>query len=95
MSDSDLDLRSFETRLADSRAEIDKMRIKAGEAEADAKARYEAELQKLENEQKAAEARLEEMRRSGESDWQGLKGEMERALESLGNGLARVRERLR
>ena len=94
MSDRDLELRDFETRLADSRAEVDKMRIKADEAEADAKARYEAELDKIEREQQAAERKFEEMRRSDDASWQGLKGEFERALESLGDGLRRVREKL-
>lgn len=95
MSDRDLELRNFETRLADSRAEIDKMRIKADEAEASARARYQAELEKLENERKAVEARLEQMRQSGDDRWQGLRGEIERALETLGSGLARAREKLR
>lgn len=95
MTDRDLELKDFETRLADSRAEIDKMRIKADEAEADAKARYEAELDRIEREQEAAERRFEEMRRSDDHSWHGFKEEIERALESLGDGLSRVRDKLR
>ena len=95
MSDRDLELKDFETRLADSRAEIDKMRIKRDEAEADARARYEAELDRIEREQQAAERRFEEMRRSDDESWHGFKEELERALKSLGDGLSKVRERLR
>ena len=95
MSDRDLELKDFETRLADSRAEIDKMRIKADEADADAKARYEAELDRIEREQEAAERRFAEMRDSDDRSRNGFKEELEQALETLGDGLSRVREKLR
>jgi hypothetical protein len=93
MSMKDAYQQKLKARLEEWRAEMDKMRAKAEQAEADAKIEYEAQLRELEERRQEAEAKLEELRQSGDAAWEDMKYGLESAWDSLEQAMRRARER--
>jgi uncharacterized coiled-coil protein SlyX len=76
-------IEKLEAKLAQSGAEIEKLKAKAAEASVDTKMEYQRQIDKLSVKQAAAEKKLEAIKESGAENWEDLKRGMEDALTTL------------
>ncbi len=65
------------------RAKIDQLEGQARKADADARIRYNEQLEDLKAKQSAAEARLEELKTAGDDAWKDLRGGLEDAWRKM------------
>ncbi|WP_351089440.1 coiled coil domain-containing protein [Shewanella sp. S1-49-MNA-CIBAN-0167] len=76
-------------------AEIDKLKAKADNAEADAKIEYYKQIEELRTMQKSANSKLTELKESSDGAWEELKAGMDGAWNSLGNSLKSATSRFK
>jgi len=77
----------IQARLNEWDAEIEKLTAQADEAGADAKIRYEKQVDDLKKRQKEAQLKLDDMRKAGEDAWDDMKAGVEDAWKSLEKGI--------
>lgn len=77
----------LQAQLDEWNAEIEKLKAKADKAEADARIEYYEQIEKLREQQREAQSRLDEFRRAGEDAWEDLKAGIENARDSLGKAV--------
>jgi len=80
-------IQKLQAQLREWDAEIDRMKAKADQAEADMRAQYEAQIKEMQGKQQAAWEKLEEMRQASDSAWEDLKAGMEIARDAFGNAV--------
>lgn len=73
----------MEAQLKEWGAKIDELKAKAEKAEADAKLEYHKRIDGLQAKRNAVEAKLAEVKASGEEAWENLKDGAERAWNEL------------
>ena len=73
----------LEAKLAQSAAEIEKLKAKAAEAKVDARMEYQRQIDKLSVKQTAAQKKLEAIREAGAETWEDLKDSTNDALTTL------------
>jgi chromosome segregation ATPase len=93
MQDKDAYRRKLEARLAQWRAEIDKLEAKAREAGADARIRYETQIEEWRGKEQDARRRLEDLDRASGEAWKDLKAGLEKAWDDLGRAAKTAAER--
>ena len=71
-------------------AELDKLSVKAGQLSADARARYEEQLNAMRADRDAANRKLQDMRAAGESAWQHMRAGTDASWDSMKNALDRA-----
>lgn len=95
MSQRDEYIEKAKARLDQWNAEIDKLKAKADEAEADAKVRYQQQLQELRRHRDEAEKRIKDLQQAGDDAWMDLKTGFDKAWDSIGDAFERARARFR
>jgi hypothetical protein len=70
-------------QLDELNASMTKLEAKAHEAQADARASYQAEMAKLRHQSKLALAKLEEIKASSEEGWDSMVAEMEKVRDAF------------
>jgi hypothetical protein len=95
MSNKDAYQQKLEAKLDEWRAEIDKLRAKGRQADADAQIQLDRQVEDLEKRQEAARRKLEELRSTSEDAWQDLKSGIEKAWDDLGNAVRSAVDRYR
>lgn len=83
MNKKDVYMEKLQKQLDGWKADIEKIKAKAGKADAGAKARYAKHLEELKVKQDAARKKLEELRHSGEGAWEDLKTGIDKAWHEL------------
>jgi len=83
----------LQAKLEEWDAEIAKLKVKAGEVEAAAQTQYKQELEDLQERRKELEAKLEELRQSGEGAWEDIKAGIELSKDSLDQAIRSARAR--
>lgn len=78
---------TIQARLNEWDAQVEKLTAQADEASADAKTRYEKQINDLKEHQKEAQLKLDDMRKSGEDAWKDLKVGVEDAWKRLEKGV--------
>lgn len=73
----------IQARLNEWDAEIEKLKAHADEAGADAKIKYYEHIENLREEQRDAQAKLDELRASSDDAWEDMKAGVESAWNSL------------
>lgn len=76
-------------------AEIDKLKAKAEQAEADAQLEYYKEIEELRTMQETAHKKLDELKEAGDDAWEDLKAGADDALGSLAGALKSATSRFR
>jgi 1,4-alpha-glucan branching enzyme len=76
-------LQKLKEKMHEWNAEIDKLEAKAGQIKVDAKIEYEKRIVDLKEKRKDFEAKLAEMKKAGDSTWEGLKQGLENSWEVL------------
>lgn len=85
----------IEAQLIERRADIDKMKAKADQAEADVKLEYYKQIETLLEKQDAAQKKLKELKEAGGAAWEDLKAGIELALDSLGEAVKSANSRFK
>lgn len=75
--------KKLQARMDQWKAEIDRLKAQAAEAQADAQLAYNKQIEQLHSQQQEAQSKFDELRRSGDDAWQDLKGGVESAWDSL------------
>jgi len=95
MSMKDAYYQKLKAKLDEWSAEIDALKAKANQMDAEARIGLEEEIQRLRAQQKTAQAKLDELRQSGEGAWEDLKAGLETAWDTLRNAIDTARTRFR
>jgi len=95
MSMKDAYIQKLEARMREWQADMDKMRAKADQAEADARADYEKQIKELQTRQEEAQQKLEELRQAGDDAWHDLKAGIESAWDTMGEAMRSAMSRFR
>ena len=85
-------IEKLEAKLAQSGAEIEKLKAKAAEAKVEARMEYQRQIDKLSVKQTAAEKKLEAIREASIENWEKLKRGMDDALTTLQEEFKRFNE---
>lgn len=95
MSMKDTYVQKLEAQLREWEADIDKMKAKADQAEADLQARYEEQIKDLQERRHAARQKLDELREASDSAWEDLKAGTEMARDAFGEAVRSALARFR
>jgi hypothetical protein len=77
----------LQAQLDEWGAEIDKLKAKTDNAEADAQLEYYKQIEELRSMQESATNKLAELKDAGDDAWEDLKAGIESAWDSLGSAL--------
>lgn len=87
--------KKLQAQLDEWNAEIDKLKAKADEAEADAQLEYYKQIEGLRSKQEMARDKLKELKEAAEDAWEDLKAGVDSAWDSLGETLKSVASRFK
>ncbi len=73
----------LDAQLAEWKAEIDKLKARAEQADADTRVAYNRQIQDLEAKREATEQRMQELRQASEDAWTDMKAGVEAAFDEL------------
>jgi archaellum component FlaC len=85
----------LQAQLDEWSAEIDKLKAKSDNAEADAQLEYYKQIEELRSMQETAGNKLTELKDAGDDAWEDLKVGIESAWYSLGNALKSAASRFK
>lgn len=85
----------WEAQFKECDAKLDVLHAKAQKATAEARIRYENELQSLKSKRAAAHKALEELGSRSESAWEDLKDGAEKAWDEMSKAIEKVADRLK
>ncbi|MGA7178595.1 MAG: coiled coil domain-containing protein [Thiobacillaceae bacterium] len=83
MSKRDAYVQKMQAKLDEWNSEIDKLAAKADSAQADAKLKYQEQVEKLKVQRDAARHKLDELAHASESAWEDLRTGVDLAWESI------------
>ena len=95
MSERDQYVEKAKAKIDEWNAEIGKMMEKVDAAQADAKVRYQKQLDEARRQRDLAEARLKEMREAGESAWSDMKSNFDKAWDDMTKAFESAASRFR
>ena len=95
MADKDVYIQKMQAKLDEWNAEIDKLKAKAAQVQADSRVEYQKQIQNLQEKRQGAEKKLAEVRQAGESAWQDLKAGAQSAWDALEDALKSARSRFK
>ena len=95
MSMKDAYEKKLQAQLDEWGAEIDKLKAKADNAEADAQLEYYKQIEEFRSMQEEATNKLAELKDAGDDAWEDLKAGIDSAWDSLGNALKSARSRFK
>ncbi len=76
-------------------AEIDRLKARAEQAEAEARIEYHDEIQELKNYRDDARKRLSRLEQAGEGAWEDMKAGVEMAFEAMSQAVSSARNRFK
>ncbi|UTW08279.1 hypothetical protein [Pseudomonas benzenivorans] len=79
--------KKLQAQLDELSADIDKLKARAAQAEADSQLEYQKQLEDLREKRAAAQDKLENIKGSSEEAWEDIKAGADGALESLSAAL--------
>ncbi|SEO67802.1 hypothetical protein [Aquisalimonas asiatica] len=80
----------FKAQLDQWNAELAKLEAKANEAQADARLRYESEIEELRQRREEARERMKELEQAGEEAWDDFRKNAEKAWKDLDEGFRKA-----
>lgn len=82
-------------KLAEWRADIDKLKAKAQQAEADTQLAYYKEIEELRTQQEAVRDKLDDLRDASDDAWEDLKAGLDNAVGNVTNAFEKAMSRFR
>jgi len=95
MAEKDAYVQKMQAKLDEWNAEIDKLKAKAAQAEADSRIEYQKQIQDLQERRQGAENKLAQVRQAGEGAWQDLKTGAQSAWDAMEDALKSARSRFK
>jgi uncharacterized coiled-coil DUF342 family protein len=95
MSTKDAYKQKLQAQLSEWNAEIEKLRAKADNAEADARIEYQKQIEELRSMHETASAKLAELKGASDDAWEDLKVGIDRASSSLSEALKAAKSRFK
>lgn len=95
MDKRDVYEKKMKEKLDQWRDRIDELKVKADQAEAEAKIEYHQQIDKLRAMQRASEEKMRKLRTAGDDAWEDLKAGMDMAWESLGEAVRSAASRFK
>ncbi|UUX51171.1 coiled coil domain-containing protein [Nisaea acidiphila] len=93
MTDKDPYIAKAKARIDQWDAEIDKVKAKAEEAEADAKIEYRRQADEMRAQRNKAESRLQDLRAASNDAWENLKSGFETAWKDISSAFDSAKSR--
>jgi len=93
MNDKQAYAKKLQARLDEWSAEIDRLKARASELEADTQLEYSRRIEDIQTLQQAATKRLDELRQSGDDAWEDLKGGVDEAWTKLEEAFLQAKSR--
>ena len=93
MPDKDAYVQKLHAKIDEWNAEIDKLKAKAEQAEAESRIEYQNQIEGLQQKRKAVAERLEKARDAGEGAWEDLKSGLQSAYDAMEGALKSARSR--
>ena len=87
--------KKLKAQLEEWDADINRLRAKANAARAEARVKYLDEVDKLRDQKKQAQARLDELEEAQEDAWEDMKTGIDAAWKNLGNAVNNAVERFK
>jgi uncharacterized coiled-coil DUF342 family protein len=88
-------VQKIKARIDEWNAEIDRLKAKAEQAEADARIEYHDEIQELKNYRDDARKKLDKLQNAGEGAWEDLKAGVEMAFDAMNQAVSSARNRFK
>lgn len=85
----------LQSKLDEWGAQIDKLKAKADQADADAKLEYHKQIDSLRSKKEKASEKLNELKQAGEDAWEDMKAGIESAWDSLGDAVESATSRFK
>jgi chromosome segregation ATPase len=82
--------KKLEAQLEEWDAQLDQLRARAQEAQANVREKIESELENLKAQRAAVQAKLDELRNRSENAWEDLRDGVEKAWSDLGDAMSKV-----
>ncbi len=95
MADKEAYVQKLHAKIDEWNAEIDKLKAKAEQAEADARADYNEEVKNLKSKRRQTEKKLSEVREAGEGAWEDLKAGTQSAMDAMEAALKSAKSRFK
>ncbi|GGD78675.1 coiled coil domain-containing protein [Lacimicrobium alkaliphilum] len=95
MSEKEAYQKKLQAQLDEWNSEIDKLRAKADQAEADAQLEYYQQIETLREKQQESSRKLEELKAASDDAWQDMKAGIDSAWDSLGRSLESAKSRFK
>ncbi|MCG6879073.1 MAG: hypothetical protein LJE96_08020 [Deltaproteobacteria bacterium] len=95
MSSKDAYVQKLHAKLDEWNAQIDKMKAKADQAEADSRIEYNKRIGELREKRSETKEKLEALREAGEGAWEDLKSGVQLAVESMEQALNSAKARFK
>ncbi len=93
MSTKDAYEKKLKGKLSEWRADIDKLKAKADQAEGDTQLAYYKEMEALRAQQDEARDKLDDLRDAGDDAWEDLKLGIDKAWDDLGDATRKAMSR--
>ncbi|MBT8364561.1 MAG: hypothetical protein KJP23_07620 [Deltaproteobacteria bacterium] len=88
-------VQKLHAKIDEWNADIDRLKAKADQVEADAKIEYQEQIQTLKSKRDEIETKISELSRSGEEAWEDLKAGVDLAWEAMNEAIKSAASRLR
>jgi len=95
MTDKNLYMEKAKARLEQWNAEIDKMKAKAHEAEADAKIKYQEQIEEMRKHRDEAELKMQEIAAANEDAWKDMKAGFDKAWDGVSDAFSKAMSRFK
>jgi len=88
-------VKKIKARIDEWNAEIDRLKARAEQAEADARIEYHDEIQELKNYRNDARKKLDKLQHAGEGAWEDLRAGVEMAFDAMNQAVNSARNRFK
>lgn len=88
-------LEKLHAKIDEWNADIDKLKAKKAQVEADARIEYEQQIDALKSKRREIEGKLAELKQSGEEAWGDFKAGLDIALDSMNEAVKSAMSRFR
>jgi len=93
MSKRDAYIQKLHAKIDEWNADIDKLAVKAQQAETHARNEYQQQIDALKRQRREVETKLADLKRSGEDAWEDLKSGLDLAFESMNEAIGSAMSR--
>ena len=93
MADKDAYVKKMHAKLDEWNAEIDKLKAKADQAEAESRIEYQNQIEDLQDKRTEAKKKLSQVKEAGEGAWEDLKSGVQDAWDAMDKAVKSARSK--